>query len=95
MVDDHVGYDPVLSAQRGDVVPRAQARVGLGVVLRVESRVRPVIGAIERQHVHAAEKPVQRAVEQSVQPVQVAAETVRVRDQLNLGWHATPHYPSG
>src|SRR5215472_3545522 len=73
----------------------AQARVDLGVVLRVEPRVGPVMGAVERQHVHAAEQPVQRTVEQSAQYVQVAAETIRVRDQLNAGWHATPHYPSG
>jgi hypothetical protein len=30
-----------------------------------------------------------------VQSAQIAAETVRVSDQLDFFWHGTPHYPSG
>ena len=68
-------------------LPRAQPWVDREVVDRVEARVRAVEGPVEGQHVHAAEEPGQRPVQQAAQRRQRAAEPVGVGDQLDLVGH--------
>ena len=72
----------------GDVIPRAEARVDLGVVDRVEAGVRAVKRGEERQDMNA----VIHAVEAGAQNVGHAgdgavAETIRVGDELNCVLH--------
>ena len=55
VVHDHVGHHVGLARERGDVVPRAQARVDARVIDRVESRIGAVDALEERQEMNAAE----------------------------------------
>jgi hypothetical protein len=94
VVDDHVHHHRVVRGDRRDVVPAAQPGIDLGVVRRVEPGVGTVERAEEGQHVHAADQPGQRAVEDLAQTGEVAAEPVGIRDEVDpvrhLGscvWH--------
>ena len=69
MVDDDVGHDVGARGERGDVVPRAEPRIDLRVIDRVEAGVGAVDRMEERQHVDAAERPGERTVQQ---PLEVA-----------------------
>jgi hypothetical protein len=57
------------------------------VVLGIKARISSVDGAVEGEHVYPAEQSPERPAEQNAQSGQVAAETVRVSDQLDLGMH--------
>ena len=88
VVDDGVDHDVVGCGEFGDVIPRAEARVDLGVVDRVEAGVRAVKRGEERQDMNA----VIHAVEAGAQNVGHAgdgavAETIRVGDELNCVLH--------
>jgi len=90
VVDDGVDHDVVGCGEFGDVIPRAEARVDLGVVDRVEAGVRAVKRGEERQDMNA----VIHAVEAGAQNVGHAgdgavAETICVGDELHFVFHGT------
>ena len=90
VVDDGVDHDVVGCGEFGDVIPRAEARVDLGVVDRVEAGVRAVKRGEERQDMNA----VIHAVEAGAQDVghrakSAIAETIGVCDELHFVFHGT------
>ena len=90
VVDDGVDHDVVGLGEFGDVIPRAEARVDLGVVDRVEAGVRAVKRGEERQDMNA----VIHAVEAGAQDVghrakSAIAETIGVCDELHFVFHGT------
>jgi hypothetical protein len=88
VIDDHVGHDVHLRRERRDVVPRAEPRVDLRVVDRVEPGVGLVDRVEERQDVHAAERALQGALEQGLQTGErPAGEPVDVGDELRPVLH--------
>ena len=90
VVDDEVAAHVDDPGQPRHIRPRPHARVDLPMVRRVETRVGTVDMGVERQHVHAAEDPAQRAVEQVGQTRQVTCQSVRVGDQLHPIGHTGP-----
>ena len=90
VVDDGVDHDVVGCGEFGDVIPRAEARVDLGVVDRVEACIRTIERSEERQDMHA----VIHAVEAGAQDVghrakSAIAETIGVCDELHFVFHGT------
>ena len=88
VVDDGVDHDVVRFGQFGDIVPRAQTRVDLGVVHRVEAGVGTVERGEERQYVHAFVHAVEAGAQHIGQGCDGAVtEPVGVGDELDFILH--------
>ncbi len=87
VIDDDVGHHVDLASDRAHVFPGAEALIHFGVIDRVEAGIRAVDRMKEREQVHPTEQPRKRSLQQLTEPVQCAAESVGVRDELNLILH--------
>ena len=64
----------VSAGERPHIVPGAQPRIDLRVVDRIEAGIGAVDRMEEREHVHAAERALQRAAKQLAQILKVPPE---------------------
>jgi hypothetical protein len=87
VVDDRVDRQVEGARDAPHVVPGPQPWVHDALVAWVEARVGAVVGVEEGQHVHPAEEPAQRAVQQPLEACQRAAEAIGVGDELHLVAH--------
>jgi hypothetical protein len=88
VVDDEIGHDLHIAAERTDVVPGAKARIDLRVIDGIEAGIRAIDRPEERQQMDAAEQPVERSVQQILKLAQSAArEAIGISNQLHLVLH--------
>ncbi len=88
VVDDEIGHDLHMAAERANVVPGAEARVDLRVIDGIEARIGAVDRPEEGQQVNATEQPGERPVQQTLKLTQAAAgEAIDIRNQLDLVLH--------
>ncbi len=90
VVHDQIGHHLGVGGQRRHVRPGPDAVIDLGVIDRIEARIRPIDRMKEREHVHAPERPVQRSAQQLPEIREGAARQPSDRQcAINCAWFFT------
>ena len=82
MVDDEIGHDLEVLPEGTDLGPAPEPGVDLGVIDRIETRIRAIDRREERQQMRTAERPAKRAAHDLTEADEIAGETIDVGDQL-------------
>jgi neutral ceramidase len=88
MVDDHVSHHISPCGKCRHVLPRTKPSIDSSVIDRIETGVRAIDRMKKREHVHAAEDPIEGSLEQVPQMLKrPTRDAIDIRDQLRLILH--------
>ena len=88
MVNDQVGHDFDVLAQRADIIPIAKARIDATVIDWIESRIGAVDGVEKWKQMNTAEDVFQTSEQKFLEFAETSSgEMIDVRNQLCLIFH--------